>query len=305
MVERRRHELEGPDGRCLVVEDAGPLDGEVLLLHGGTPGTGSVYEPNLFAGAARGIRHVSYARPGYGGSDRDPGRSIADCAADAEAVLDQLGIDRFYTSGWSGGGPHALATVAQLGERVRAAVIVASFAPRNAEGLDWLTGMAPENHVEFGAAEAGPEQLERFLAGAATSLGAFDAERPQEAFGELLGPVDSALFTNESARHGARVMREALRDGTWGWFDDNLAFIAEWGFDLGSIRVPISVWHGGDDRMVPLSHGRWLAEHVPGARARLLPDEGHLSLELRRYGDILDDLLELGEEPVNSSAPLR
>lgn len=303
MVERRRYEVGGPGGRRLVVEDAGPRDGAVLLMHGGTPGTGSVYEPNLLAGAARGIRHVSYARPGYGGSDRDPGRSIADCAADAEAVVDQLGIDRFYTSGWSGGGPHALATVALLGERVRAAVIVASFAPRDAEGLDWLTGMAPENHVEFGAAEAGPEELETFLEGAASRLGGFDVEQPQEAFGGLLGSVDAPLFTNEIARHGSRVIGEALRDGLWGWFDDNLAFIAEWGCDLDSIRSPVSIWHGGDDRMVPLSHGRWLADHVPGARARLLPEEGHLSLELRRYGDILDELLELGDETV--TAPRR
>ena len=294
MVERRRHEVTGPGGRRLVVEDAGPLDGAPLLLHAGTPGTGSIFEPTLAAGAARGIRHVSYARPGYGGSDRDPGRVVADCVADTAAVADQLGIDRFHLSGWSGGGPHALACAALLGERVRAATIVASFAPRHGENLDWLAGMATENRAEFAAGEAGDRQLRSFLVAAAAGLGAIDVERPQETFGELLGDVDRAVITAESARHGGRVMPDALRDGIWGWFDDDLAFLTGWGFELASIRVPVAIWHGGDDRMVPIAHGRWLAAHVPGARPRLLPEEGHISLELRRYGDILDDLLELG-----------
>ncbi len=285
--------MDGPSGRRLVVEDAGPPSGAALLLHGGTPGTGSVYEPNLEAGAARGIRHITYARPGYGGSDRDPGRTVADCVADTAAVADHLGIARFYLCGWSGGGPHALACAALLGERVRAAVIVASFAPRRADGLDWLAGMATENLEEFAAAEAGAEQLRAYLEGTASGLGAIDAEQPHQAFGELLGPVDRAAFTDEIARHGAQVMDDALRDGIWGWFDDDLALIAEWGFDLASIRVPVAIWHGGDDRMVPLAHGRWLASQVPDARQRLQPEEGHLSLEARRYGDILDDLLSL------------
>lgn len=304
MIERRRHELEGPGGRRLVVEDAGPLDGEVLLFHGGTPGTGSLYGPNLEAGAARGIRHVSYARPGYGGSERDPGRSVVDCVADTEAIADWLGVERFYSGGQSGGGPHALACAALLGERVRAAVAIASFAPRQGEGLDWLAGMAAENLEEFGAAEAGEEDLRAAIERLAPQLSAMDAGPPQEALGELLGPVDRAAYSEDGARHGAAMMRSALRNGIWGWFDDDLALVTEWGFDLAAIRVPVAIWHGGDDRMVPLAHGRWLAERVPGARARLLPEEGHLSLAFNRYGDILDDLLALGDGPVNSSAPL-
>ena len=291
MVERRRHLLEGSGGACLVVEDAGPRDGEVLFAHGGTPGTGSLYEPNLEAGAARGIRHVTYARPGYGASDRQPGRTIADCAGDVAAIADQLGIERFYVGGQSGGGPHALACAAQLGERVCAAAAVASFAPRRAEDLEWLAGMATLARDEFAAAEADERQLQAFLERLAPSLTGMSGEPPNEALGDLLGPVDRALLVDDYARHGTTSMRASLEHGIWGWFDDDLALVDDWGFDLASIRVPVTIWHGDDDRMVPFAHGRWLAEHVPGASARLLPGEGHLSIELNLYGQVLDDLL--------------
>lgn len=77
----------------------------------------------------------------------------------------------------------------------------------------------------------------------------------------------------------------------WGWFDDDAAFLKDWGFELGSLERPVSIWHGSEDRFVPPSHGGWLAGHVPDARAHLLADEGHLSIAVGRYGEVLDDLL--------------
>ena len=122
-VERQCHVVEGPGGRRLLVEVAGPPEGDVVLAHTGTPQSGTVYGPKVVAGAERGLRHIAYSRPGYAGSERQPGRCIADCAADVAAIADQLGIGRFYTVGQSGGGPHALACAALLGDRVRAAAM--------------------------------------------------------------------------------------------------------------------------------------------------------------------------------------
>ena len=289
-METERLEVQR-DGRRLEVELAGPEDGDLLVFHNGTPVAGMVYGPMVEQGALRGIRHLTYSRPGYGDSDRAEGRRVADCAADLEAIVDQIGVGRFYTAGASGGGPHALATAALLGERVISAAILAGVAPYDAEGLDYLEGMGQENQREFGATLAGPEELEAYLSGEADELREVSGADIEAAFGDLLSGADRAALSGDYAEFGAAGCRAALRNGIWGWFDDDFAFVKDWGFDLGSIAVPVTIWWGGDDRFVPPTHGRWLADHVSGARAELLPEEGHLSLELNLYGDVLDGLL--------------
>jgi len=114
-----------------------------------------------------------------------------------------------------------------------------------------------------------------------------------EALGGLITEVDRTALTGELAEVLAASLRLAAADGLEGWLDDNLAFVAPWGFDISSISVPVAVWHGRQDKMVPFSHGEWLVEHIPSAEARLRDDEGHLSLVANRLGDILDGLVSL------------
>ena len=283
-------EVRSPDGRRLTVQLAGPDDGDVVLFHTGTPDEGPLFLPFVEAGASRGIRHLSYSRPGYGDSDRRLGRRVADCAEDVSAIADALGIESFFTVGWSGGGPHALACASLLPERVRATATIASVAPFDVEGLDWLEGMGEENLAEFAAAEAGEEALRVHLEAEARTLGALSAEDVLTAFGDLISPADEPALTGKFAEYVAAGTRGALRRGIWGWFDDDMAFIKDWGFDLGSIGVPVAIWQGDDDRFVPFSHGRWLADNVTGATSCLRPGEGHLSLAISAYGEILDQL---------------
>ena len=82
-----------------------------------------------------------------------------------------------------------------------------------------------------------------------------------------------------------------MAGGIWGWFDDDRGMLGDWGFALSEQHAPLAVWHGGQDRFVPIAHGEWLAARL-GAEAHLRPDDGHLSLALGSYGDILDGLLE-------------
>jgi pimeloyl-ACP methyl ester carboxylesterase len=283
--------IRGPQGRTLEVHAAGPSEGRVVLFHNGTPGAGVLFEPHVAEGAARGLRHVAYSRPGYGSSDRHRGRTVADCAADAAAVADALEIDRFLTVGWSGGGPHALACAALLPERTIAAAAIASVAPADAEGLDWLAGMAEENIDEFAAARAGEERLARYLQRAAAGLGQAKGAELHAELGSLLSAVDRAALTGEFAEYLAQSMRLAVSRGPWGWLDDDLACLAPWGVDLGEVQRPVTIWHGTEDRFVPFAHGEWLAEHVRGAQAMLLADEGHMSIGLSSYGRVLDGLL--------------
>lgn len=162
-----------------------------------------------------------------------------------------------------------------------------------ADGLDWLDGMADENRLEFGAALEGTAALEPFLREQAEALRGTSADTIAEALGGLVTAVDRRALTGPFAEYLASQMRAALRNGIWGWLDDDLEFARDWGFVLDDVSVRVTVWQGREDAMVPYAHGSWLAGHVRGAHARLFDDEGHLSLVLR-FGEIVDDLLGRG-----------
>jgi pimeloyl-ACP methyl ester carboxylesterase len=263
----------------------------VLVLLTGTPSGGLVFEPFAAAARARGLGLVTYSRPGYGDSTRRPGRSVADCAEDVATLARALSLDRLYAVGWSGGGPHALACAALLPGLVAAAATLAGVAPHDAAGLDWSAGMGPENVEEFGRALAGPEALAPFLEAQAAELAGVTGAQVADALGGLVTEVDRAAITGELADYLAAEFREAVRTGVDGWLDDDLAFVRDWGFPLDDLQTPVTIWQGAQDLMVPFAHGEWLAAHVAGARARLLPAEGHISL-VGRFEEIVDDLLE-------------
>jgi pimeloyl-ACP methyl ester carboxylesterase len=266
-----------PDGRSLDIVDAGG-DGPVLLLHHGTPGSGRPVRAMQRAAENAGLRLVTYSRAGYGGSSRKAGRSVADVAADMEALLDALGAERCVTVGWSGGGPHALAMGALLAERTAGVVSIAGVAPYGARGIDFMAGMGEQNVVEFSAALAGEETLRPSLEADAEQLTDIDAAGIIEGMATLLPQVDRDHLTDEFGEDLAANFNEGLRNGVDGWVDDDLAFTRPWGFDLSSITVPVAIWQGTEDLMVPYAHGQWLATQVPGVRAHLLEGEGHLSV---------------------------
>ena len=266
-----------PDGRSLDIVDAGG-DGPVLLLHHGTPGSGRPVRAMQRAAENAGLRLVTYSRAGYGGSSRKAGRSVADVAADMEALLDALGAERCVTVGWSGGGPHALAMGALLPERTAGVVSIAGIAPYGARGIDFMAGMGEQNVVEFTASLAGEKTLRPSLEADAEQLADTDAAGMIEGMATLLPQVDRDHLTDEFGEDLAANFKEGLRNGVDGWVDDDLAFTGPWGFDLASITVPVAIWQGSEDLMVPYAHGQWLATQVPGVRAHLLQGEGHLSV---------------------------
>jgi pimeloyl-ACP methyl ester carboxylesterase len=284
-----------PDGRTLEVLDTGSRDGFPLVLHHGTPQGAVPFGILERPAAERNLRVISYSRPGYGSSspraDATTTATVADDATDTATILDHLGISEFVTLGWSGGGPRALACAAVLPGRCRAATCGVGIAPPAEFDGDVRDGMAPENVEEYTAAFAGPAELERHL-GTQTEYFSVTADQIADALGELAPPVDRAALTGELAEYLASSMRAAGRQGIVGWLGDDLTHIRPWGFDVGAITVPVSVWQGTEDKMVPFEHAKWLAAHVAGARAHLVQGEGHLSL-LTQMGRILDDLLEL------------
>jgi pimeloyl-ACP methyl ester carboxylesterase len=280
------------DGRTLTVHEGGDPAGFPVLFISGTPGSSTLEGPHVRDAEERGLRLFSYARPGYAESTRRKGRSVADCAADIAAVCDALGIERLCVWGISGGGPHALAVAALLPDRVAAAASLASPAPYGAEGLDWFDGMGEQNIEEFAVISEGEEAHRASLERQREDLFAATPDQLVELWQTLLGPADREVATGEFAASLLEHMRAGLEHGVDGWLDDDRAFANPWGFDVASIRTPVLLWHGEQDKFVPFAHGVWLTERIPDVDARLSTEDGHLTLFQRRIPEVHAWLLE-------------
>ena len=187
---------------------------------------------------------------------------------------------------------HALACATLLPVRVRAAATIAGVAPYDAQGLDWTAGMGEDNQIEYPTAARDPDELLEWMQPHADAMAKIEADELVAEMRSLISDVDAAQITGEFGENLAASFRSAFRQGPWGWYDDDLAFVGDWGFDLTQIRAPVSIWQGRQDLMVPITHGEWLAAHIPGARAHLRPEHGHLSLGVGAIGEIFDDLLD-------------
>ena len=265
------------DGNRIDYFDSKQGDG-LLIYHHGTPAAGPMDDFIVDTASKNNLRVVELVRPGYGNSTRIKGRNVAQIADMAMELADHLGHDKFVSMGWSGGGPHVLATVAHKSNRCVSGVCIAGVAPFEAEGLDFLANMGEDNIVEFGAALESEEALTNFMVGAHELLKNVQGSDVIDAMASLLPPADREILTGDYADHEAMVLRWAVSTGTDGWFDDDIAFTRPWGFDLKDVNHPVSIWQGSEDLMVPTAHGQWLTKHVPNSSAHLLDGHGHLSI---------------------------
>ncbi len=275
-----------PDGRTLAIEEAGDPNGHPVLVHEGTPNSRHLYPPTAIDAAVRGLRLISYDRPGYGGSTPQPGRTVADCAADVRAICAELGIGRLAMWGISGGGPHVLACAALLPDLVSAVASLASLAPLDGDGLDWFAGMG----------ELNADDTRLFLRDREAARAKLEADReevleasPADLAGRLrtlLSPTDAAVLNDGLADFLVYCEHEGLAPSVEGWWDDGVAHCTPWGFELSAISVPVLLMHGRQDQFVPFGHGQWLAAHIPGVEARLFDHDGHLTLLTNRVPEV-------------------
>jgi len=268
------------DGRTLAFEQYGDPDGSPVFLLHGTPGCRlSGRHPDESRVVEAGLRLITYDRPGYGQSARHKGRRVVDCVADITAIADELGIDRFFVKGGSGGGPHALAAGARLPQRVTRVACDVGVAPYEADDIDWLAGMDPANVREFKWALAGEETLRPELEQQAEQAIAKVEADPKTLLNEFnLSSADLAVLEDPRVQQRLRATtREAFANGVSGWVDDDLAFTVPWGFDVSELDVPVEIRYGATDVLVPAGHGEWLAEHIPHATVTVDDSGGHLS----------------------------
>jgi len=264
------------DGRRLAFVERGDPNGFPIVHHHGMPGSRLQHEAPDELYRYLGIRLITPDRPGYGLSDDHRGATLADWALDVADLMDRLEIRRFGVTALSGGGIFALACAALLPDRVTGAVTTGCPAPMQIEGA--FRGM--RFMTRAGVWIAG--RMPWLLRAGAWAFGWFAERYPRfvyEWFNQGGPPADRRWISSPSFEGGAvDDLREALRNGPSGYVTDLELLSRPWGFPLEGIRVPVRLWHGGEDSVIPPAHGRYLAAHIPGATLHECPGEGHLVL---------------------------
>jgi len=282
------------DGRLLEALVSGPPGGTVLVLHTGTP-CGLAPLPAGLDPAPLGIRTVLYARPGYGRSTPQAGRTVADAAGDTAAILDTLGAGKFLNLGWSGGGPYALACDALLADRCLATGVIAGPAPYTEAEISspvraWYEA-DEDNQLAFaGDIEGFRQAVDAFVAQLANA-------RAEDIAAGTDSDADRRFFSQGYAEWVASFLRAAGVSGSQGAADDCLATFRDWGFPLASIRQ-VTIWQGTDDQFVPPFHAEWLRDHLPQAELRTLESEGHNSIA-GHLPEIISTLIAAGQPAQN------
>ncbi|CAK7563291.1 MAG: hypothetical protein SEPTF4163_001155 [Sporothrix epigloea] len=285
-----------PDTRVLAYRIYGAANGFPLIWFHGTPA--GIAPPPLLVKAAqeRGVKIIAASRPGFGGSTRRHGRRVVDAVADIRALNEHLGVKECLVAGWSGGGPHTLACAARL-PGVLAALTIAGVGPADAPDLDFLAGQGEDNIEEFKAAEKGEKVLREFCMAQRAEVLQGSVADAVAALKGILSTVDyqACLGSAELGEYLVSLLRDGMRSGIDGWIDDDLELTKPWGFDLSEVRVPVLLYQGSDDIMVPYSHGVWLAKHLPREHLRehLIEGEGHVSL-VAKSDRLLDELIQAG-----------
>ncbi len=279
------------DGRALDLLDNDVESDTAVLFHHGTPGNSTSWGAWIEGLKGGQTRAIAASRPGYALSDRSAGRKVVDVVDDLSQVLDKNGIKSFVSVGWSGGGPHALAM--SLDSRCVGVITLAGVGQYGQPDLDFLAGMGPENIEEFGMSLEGEGPLREWMAANAVGMQEVTGAGLREAFGGLIGKADKEVLSGRFADDMASEMRRALSNGFDGWIDDDLAFVQDWGFDLTAIRVPVHLWQGDDDFMVPHTHSHWLASKIAHAQLTFIPENGHISLIVKHRDKIVTQLQQL------------
>jgi pimeloyl-ACP methyl ester carboxylesterase len=282
--------IESPDGRMLEVGTVGDPGNPTVFFHHGTPGSASLVRTIEEIATKGELFLVTMSRAGYGTSTRQEGRNVAAAVPDTRTVLDALGVDRYAVVGWSGGGPHALACAALDAPRCIAAWSLAGVAPFTGD-FDWTDGMGPENIEEMELAVKGGPEYEAHTEMIGTALGDMTADNVIDLFGGLLSDPDKETLAPLAARElFADSFRHGFVNGWRGFYDDDRAMMSDWGFEPVVITIPVSVWFGDRDLMVPPTHAAWLLRTITNSKGHHYPGEGHFSIITNHFDELAADI---------------
>jgi pimeloyl-ACP methyl ester carboxylesterase len=283
-------DLKMLDGRILNVLAGEGDQGTAIIFHHGTPSCALVWRGWIERLENAGIKAVAYSRAGYATSDRNIGRDVVSVNSDIAQVLDHFSIESFVSVGWSGGGPHALAS--SLDPRCKSVVVLAGVGMYGQSDLDFLQGMGEENIDEFGVALEGEAQLAAWMEVNGAAYRTITGADLRSTVGSLFSESD--ILTTRDVKYSdalAENFRTALARDFYGWIDDDIAFTKNWGFGLDDVKTPVAIFQGDEDLMVPGAHGRWLHSKIPQSTLRLIESEGHLAFFSSAQDEVFNFLL--------------
>lgn len=262
------------DGRELAWTEFGVREGWPVFGFHGTPG--SRHQLRLYDEQARGagIRIVAPDRPGYGLSTFQAGRRLVDWPRDVERLADQLGVGRFSVLGISGGGPHALVTAALLPSRVARAGVVSGAVPLRHPQI--ATAITRSEKTVALVARRAPILLQLFTS-AEILFARYFSKQAFDIFVRQLSPPDAAIVRQPEVRSlFQREMTTASVTTGRAWAQDLSLFASDWGFELSTIKVPVVLWQGSEDRVSQEAHTRVVADEIQGSQLRHVEGHGHL-----------------------------
>lgn len=283
------HRVRLPDGRTLACLELGDPAGPPVLYFHGYPGSRLEARVAAAAAARLGVRLLAIDRPGFGQSTFQPGRSIAGWASDVAALTDRLEPRRFSIIGVSGGGPYALACAALLPDRLARVALVCPLGPLDV--ADGKAGMLAQDRALLAlSAHAAP--LARGVVRMLARWMRQDAGRYLKFMMAGMVSPDRDLFADPGYRSIVLASTaEALRQGGRGAAWELTLISRRWDFRLQDVRMPVSLWQGLADQILPAHMAHRLAAALPSCQPRYFPGEGHLSLVVRKIGEVLAEML--------------
>ncbi len=290
---REDNVLRLSDGRRLGYAEYADPDGNPIFLFHGNPGSRLSW--GLFPGSPfrPGLRLIAPDRPGYGLSDFQPGRTLADWPDDVLALADALGITRFAVAGVSGGGPYALACGWKIPERLTAVGVISGVGPLDAPQA--TRGMSRTNRLIFFLARHAP-WLVRLNMGYLAFLVRRSPDKLIKRLTFKMADVDRAIVARPEVRDFVcQDFPEAFRRGARGPAHELTLFARPWPFPLERISMQVHLWHGEADPSVPPSMGRYMARALPNCHATFIPNAGHLWIL-----DHMDEVLAMLVPPKTS-----
>lgn len=273
MPTKTENQIKFSDGHTVGYAEYGDLTGEpVIYLHGCPSSRLELNNPDMVAIAERlSIRLIVPDRPGIGLSDWET-YTIANYPDIIAQFADQLGLERFPVLGVSSGGKFVAACAWKLPQRLTTATIVSGTAPFDLPGVKET--LSKQDRMLYGTARKVPWlfrlELEKI---------AHDVKKNPASIIKLFGDLcesDKAVLAQPNVNGMMQqTVPEAFRQGTQGADHDLTIEARPWGFSLHDIKISVNVWHGEAD-IVPVKQARIVAEHIPNARTRFFPNEGHL-----------------------------